>query len=455
MNRCDVFSGSAVPLEQMLSARETRVRRQKAFLSETACTSLISFTLNIPGPIKQSPILRRAFDEGIQQLYLTFESHSLKESLQAADTGSELFLALNVPPGEAKAQTMQIENSHPLGRLFDMDVLDQKGNLVSRTIMSFPQRRCLVCGKDAKLCARSRAHSVEELQSRIAMLIDAYFRDKEADRFASCACRALLYEVSVTPKPGLVDRCNSGSHTDMDFFTFLDSVSALTPWLREMFRTGWDHADSDMDPLFASLRSVGRQAEQAMFGATGGVNTHKGIIFSLAVLGGAYGRLYARSADMPPLDQVLSVCRSLGRCALRELPASAAVTHGERCFHAYGASGVRGEAAHGFSSVVQVGVPALCRALDDGLSLNDAAAYALLALIGSVEDTNMLHRGGRECAQACRNEAQALYDANASLDDIARLDRQYIAKNLSPGGCADLLTLSLLLHFLSAKQGAS
>ena len=246
MNRCDVFSGSAVPLEQMLSARETRVRRQKAFLSETACTSLISFTLNIPGPIKQSPILRRAFDEGIQQLYLTFESHSLKESLQAADTGSELFLALNVPPGEAKAQTMQIENSHPLGRLFDMDVLDQKGNLVSRTSMSFPQRRCLICGKDAKLCARSRAHSVDELQSRITMLIDAYFRDKEADRFASCACRALLYEVSVTPKPGLVDRCNSGSHTDMDFFTFSDSVSALPPWLRELFRTGWDHADSDM-----------------------------------------------------------------------------------------------------------------------------------------------------------------------------------------------------------------
>ena len=108
-----------------------------------------------------------------------------------------------------------------------MDVLDQEGKSVSRTSMSFPQRRCLVCGKDAKLCARSRAHSVEELQSRIAMLIDAYFRDKEADRFASCACRALLYEASVTPKPGLVDRCNSGSHTDMDFFTFSDSVSAL------------------------------------------------------------------------------------------------------------------------------------------------------------------------------------------------------------------------------------
>lgn len=254
MDRAEVFSAPAVSMQQMLLRREERAQEQRAMLEETRCAALVSFTLNIPGPVKQSPALQRAFEAGKEQLSLLFAGHILKTRTTRAVTGSELLLALDLAPEAVKSRLVQLENSHPIGRLFDMDVLDREGAPLSRTALSAPRRRCLVCGQDAKLCARSAAHSPEALQSRIASLLDGYFRDRAADQFASCACRALLYEVSVTPKPGLVDRHNSGSHTDMDFFSFLDSAAALTPHLRDMFRTGWDLARENIARLFGALR---------------------------------------------------------------------------------------------------------------------------------------------------------------------------------------------------------
>lgn len=452
MNRADVFSGPAVSLEQMLSRREERFSQQRTILEETNCSSLVSFTLNIPGPVKQSPILRRAFDAGAEQLCLLLRRHILKEHTVCADTGCEIFLALDLAPKPVKAQLMHLEIDHPIGRLFDMDVLDRYGIPMSRTAFSAPKRRCFVCGQDAKVCARSSKHSIDVLQTRIAELLDDFFCDLAADRFASCACRALLYEVSVTPKPGLVDRINSGSHTDMDFFTFLDSTSALTPYLREIFRTGWNYAYRETSELFSALRPIGLQAEDAMLRATNGVNTHKGIIFSLCVLGGAYGKVSALSPeDRPAFADILSICCALGNCALSELSSLSGNTNGERCYLTYGAEGIRGEVARGFPSVTQIGFPALRHALQNGYSINDAAALALLALISSVEDTNMIHRGGYKLAQICRTEAGALSAANASIDALSALDQQYIEENLSPGGCADLLSVSLLLHFLDTS----
>lgn len=450
MKRTDVFSGPAVSMQQILLRREQRVLEQRAMLEEAGCSSLVSFTLNIPGPVKQSPALQMVFDAGKKQLSLLLAGHILKKRVAYADTGSELLLALDLAPETVKSRLVQLENSHPIGRLFDMDVLNREGLPLSRTAFAASRRRCLVCGQDAKLCARSSAHSPEVLQSCIASLLDGYFRDCAADRFASCACRALLYEVSVTPKPGLVDRSNSGSHSDMDFFPFLDSTSALTPWLREMFRTGWNHAHKEAAEMFSALRLIGLQAEDAMLRATNGVNTHKGIIFSLCVFGGAYGKVSALSFPVQPaLSDILSVCRTLGGCALSELPSLPGDTSGERCYLAYGAEGIRGEAARGFPSVMQIGLPALRRALQAGHSINDAAALALLALIGGVEDTNMIHRGGYELAQMRRAEANALSAADISTDTLSALDRQYIRENLSSGGCADLLTVSLLLLFLT------
>lgn len=112
----------------------------------------------------------------------------------------------------------------------------------------------------------------------------------------------------------------------MDFFTFVDSSSALIPWFRDFFSIGWEHGDETGDRLFERLRFAGQNAEAKMFSATGGVNTHKGLIFASAILCGALGKVYKDAfllGKKPPvpLDAVVGECKKLGSCSLKDFKA--------------------------------------------------------------------------------------------------------------------------------------
>ena len=137
---------------------------------------------------------------------------------------------------------------------------------------------------------------------------------------AALAHRAMLVEVYTTPKPGLVDLANNGAHRDMTVDTFERSANAIAPWLEQFTDTGIRSAHQPVDQLLSALRHPGRQCEQDMYLATAGVNTHKGMLFSMALLCAAGGRL-CESALHPPAG------------------AGASCTHGGG--HAGGASGGR------------------------------------------------------------------------------------------------------------------
>ena len=452
MDQETMFQGTACTLEQVLQSRTDRQDRQQALLKK-GCSCLLSFGLNVPGAVKQSPALRQVFDEGLSQLRQLLSGALGEESVRHSVTGSEALMEVRLPAGAVKQKTVMLEELHPLGRLFDMDVLDGSGRSLSRRDFGLPARRCLLCGGDAKACGRSRAHDGAALRHRVADICGSFFRDKWAQTYSDCAVRALLHEVSATPKPGLVDRQNSGSHSDMDFSTFVDSSVSLAGSFKEMFRIGWDGAALPRPMLFERLRFAGQGAEAAMLRATGGVNTHKGLIFSMGILCGALGAAIAADGPVPTRDRVLDISRELGQCALADLQAegSDADTSGLRCYRQYRITGARGVAAGGFQPVLTVGLPALRRWTEAGLALSDAAALTLLALIAGTEDTNMIHRGGLARARQCRVEAEELYrratpeNFRTLLND---LDQQYIQEHLSPGGCADLLALSLMLFFL-------
>ena len=452
MNIDRVFTGPRVTLEEVLENRSARAERQQAMLA-SGCASLVSASMNIPGDIKQFPLAHEAFCEGLAALRGIFAGHILREETISLPTGDEALLALDLTGDQVKRQTVSLEEAHPLGRLFDLDVLDGSGTALSRSKFSLPPRRCLLCGENAKICGRSRAHTGTELRSKIVSILDDYFRERAASHCISCALRAMLREVSATPKPGLVDRANSGSHDDMDLTTFLDSAAALAPWFGRMFLIGWDHEDASAEDLFPLLQSAGRQAERAMLAATGGVNTHKGLIYSLGLLCGALGAGHVCTASQRDIDRALTLSAAMGRYALLTCTPPAGEgeeTFGQQCRRLYGIAGIRGEAANGFPSVTIIGLPTLKRCLNEGYSLNDASAVALLALIAAVEDTNMIRRGGLDAARRARREAQALLPTLTQencKEHLARLDRQYIAARLSPGGCADLLALSLFLLF--------
>jgi len=291
-----------------------------------------------------------------------------------------------------------------------------------------------------------------------------FFRERLGGIITAAALKALMTEAAITPKPGLVDRANSGSHRDMDFFTFIDSTAAILPCFRECAVMGYDSAaDSTAEApsakppaLFESLRPVGKAAECLMKQATGGVNVHKGIIFSLAILSAAYGVLYNKS-DVIQLADLLDLCRAM--CS--RLPEDFSnpsdfssqqnkSSHGEAAFARHGIQGIRGEAAAGFPSVRDHSLPVLRRMLKEGHSLNDSGIAAFLSLLARVDDTNIIHRSDLSSLRRIQKETGEFLRGNPAMSAIrertAELDRQFIAANISPGGCADLLALTLFLN---------
>lgn len=442
-----------VTLPQMLLARERRVLRQQTLL-DAFPHPLICFTMNIAGPEKDSPLIRKGFREGCRMLENALAQAGVEivhREVEYLDTGCEGYFSVAGDAQRVKTLCIGVEDCCPLGRLFDMDVLSQRGEQLRRT--DGDNRRCIVCGAPGRGCASRRVHSVEQLQTATRSILETHFLEKDRDTAGSLALRALMDEVCTTPKPGLVDRANSGSHRDMDIFTFTASASALAPYLRQCVAIGQDTRQLAPEETFRRLRKAGLQAEQAMFSATHGVNTHKGAIFSMGVVCGAVGRLWQPELPCGNIPEILGTCADMTRQAMQadfaameslETP----LTTGQRLYRDYGIRGIRGEIACGLPSVAQIGLPALEKALSAGKSRNDAAAIALLYLIAGVADTNMAARGGMD--QAKKAMAQVAWLLKESpLPEISRirdLDQEFIRRNLSPGGCADLLAVTLFLH---------
>ena len=130
-----------------------------------------------------------------------------------------------------------------------------------------------------------------------------------------------------------------------------------------------------------------------------------------------------------------------------------AKTAGQKLYLQYGITGVRGQAEAGFPAVLNVGLPKLEAALAAGKSINEAGCAALLAMLANTVDTNMIHRGGYELAKETAEEISALLEKEPfpSKETIETLNEEFVQKNLSPGGTADLLTMVYMLHFLKEE----
>ena len=444
-----------VTLLEMLEARERRANRQRVLLSVHGKT-MVCFTMNIAGPVKNNALIRRGYALGKrllrEQLAVAGIPVVYFEEIQEK-TGNEAIFLLDAEALTVKAVTGEIEDHAPIGRLFDMDVLCPDGRKVDRQELGRDGRTCLICGGMAQACARSRTHSVAELQEKTWEILRDALDTADSTDAARLAVQALLYEVAATPKPGLVDRENSGSHKDMDFFTFQASAAALYPYFAQCVKIG--RTTEDPREAFRRLRLPGKLAEGKMLHATAGVNTHKGAIFSMGILCGALGRLERQRWGDP--KAVLAECAAMTKGLVSldyvNLTPEAAKTAGQRLYLQYGITGVRGQAEGGFPAVRNVGLPKLEAALAAGKSINEAGCAALLAMLASTVDTNMIHRGGYELAKETSRKLKALLEKEPfpSCETLEALDAEFIEKNLSPGGTADLLALVYLLHFLKEE----
>ncbi len=440
-----------VSLSEILNARENRVNKQKALLSRYG-KPLLCFTMNIPGPVKCDRDVKIGFFVGNKLLSDALKGQKvLHREIHTPDTGCESYYVVDMPARKLKQLAMDIEQTDPIGRLFDMDVLDADGQKIDREQLGAPRRKCLICDQDAVICGRSRAHCVEELQDKTGFLLYLAGRQYLSEFIAVRAYLSLTQEVSTTPKPGLVDRNNRGAHTDMDIRHFFASANALRPYFCQCAEVGFLTYNADPKETFHQLRPLGIEAEQTMLRATGGVNTHKGAIFSMGLLCAAAGRLAPEDWQA---ENLLSQCAAMTAGVVETdfagITPENAKTVGERLFAQYGITGVRGQAENGFPAVKDVGLPVLQKGLADKLSLNDAGAVTLLHLLAATDDTNLIHRSDRQTQLNIRQQIQSLLESNPypNKDVIEKLDAEFIQKNLSPGGSADLLALCYFLLFL-------
>lgn len=396
----------------MLLARDRRASRQAALLSRYG-RPVISFTMNIAGPVKDSPLIRYAFRSGLRHLEALPCAQLCREVI-FEPTGPEALLVYETQDARLlKAFCIRLESEGEAGRLFDLDVLDANGEKLSRET----GRTCLVCGGPVSVCSRSRAHGLEAITARTRAILEAF----AAETLGEMAENALLAEVHFTPKPGLVDEANNGAHRDMDVPLFERSAHALRPCFEEFVRLGIQGASP------AALQQAGVRAEQAMFAATGGVNTHKGAIYSGALLLHAAGRLLSGEEEG-------NLCELAAQTAAA-IPAPTG-THGAAVRAQCG--GIRTEAVSGYPTA-----QAVLRQLRQSGPLD-----ALLLSMSRLDDSTLWHRGGAEGAQLVRSRAADILAAPASEREARtrRLDMELIERNLSPGGSADLLAMAFFLE---------
>lgn len=325
-----------ITLTEMLDARERRVFKQQELLAKYQMP-MICFTMNIAGPVKNNPLIRKGFELGKQYVKEQLDSLKITPVYFAEinePTGNEAYYLLDMDPALIKEITCGIEDGSNLGRLFDMDVLKITGEKMERAESGLMPRLCLICDRPAKECSRSRIHSVEQLQAKTREILNQAIEKEDSCHAAQMACRALLYEVCTTPKPGLVDREGNGSHKDMDIFTFMDSASALWPYFETCTRIGIQTKDQPAEQTFRQIRFAGRRAEASMLSATRGVNTHKGAIFSVGILCAALGRLEREKWRRPDivLNECAAMTKGLVAADFAGLTEESAITIGQKLY---------------------------------------------------------------------------------------------------------------------------
>lgn len=247
---------------------------------------------------------------------------------------------------------------------------------------------------------------------------------------AHLATQALQAELDTTPKPGLVDKDNNGAHRDMDYVLMQRSIDTLHPYFVKLALLGC----ADALPTHTSIRDIGIEAEKAMLSATNGVNTHKGALFSM-------GLAVVAAAHEKNTDSLQTTIKALAAC----FPDTNG-THGSKAkLLSKGTTAIKGaldNAREGYEMLFAEWLPFYIerRKEHDAHTLHKT----LLRIMCDLDDTNVIYRTDLATAEEVKQEARALLD-NFSKTALKDMDRHYTTRNISPGGAADMLSLTIFI----------
>ena len=279
-----------------------------------------------------------------------------------------------------------------------------------------------------------------------------------ADWLADQAVAALHAELDLTPKPGLVDLRGAGAHWDMSHALMQASAQALRPGFQAIAvaSVGAGSLHSARRALRAELGALGRASEVRMLRATGGVNTHRGAIWTLGLLVAA-GAACPRARSPETLLDWVAMMAAIDDPAMPPARVPENPSNGQRAVARFGVAGARGEAMAGFPQIIDVGMPTLRVERRRGAGPRVARLNTLLALMAVLDDTCVLSRAGAAGLAMAQDRAADIVAAGgvatrSGAQALAALDAALLAHNASPGGSADLLAATL---FADALESAS
>lgn len=412
-------------MNDILIAREERVQRLNELMVDDYVYLIIK--ANIPGSNKKifySYFLTKFFKKLITNNYKVRACHYF----DSADGPYYIIKIDSTDLNHVKKEMIYLEE-HPLGRFIDIDVFKKSLSSISRKDLNLSPRKCYLCDNDAFICNRTGKHSLAEIFSFIETTIVNYL----SDDFHQIIFDSITLEAKLHPKFGLVTEKSCGSHPDMDFSLLEKARDAICDNLKEMVFLGYTY---DLDTAFKESKKMGIVAEEKMLKSTNGINCYKGLIYVLGLTCVSCGYVIKHNLTK---DKIFELIAEMTKDAFLDFD-NGEETFGKKAFKQYGLKGVRGEAYNGLPAVQKA-----LEVLNGYESLTDEAlTMTLINIVGNIEDTVLLKRAGSlEKYHYFKNLISSIktYD----LELIERITEEAIGDNISIGGAADLLVVTIFI----------
>lgn len=426
-------------LAALLAARDERQRELDRILGQAGAedaASLLLISANVPGCDKFRPGISSLLRGALDSLH---DAVGLKVLFTRRDLLGPFYIASsNRLPIDAKRAAMLLEAENPSARLLDVDVYRLDGFQVDRAGIGLPPRCCLLCAEPARECILLKRHSNAELQERVDSLLQPFVRLPRyifPELLAANLRMGVLRELDLTPKPGLVDRQDSGSHADLSYAGMRASAELLPLYFDEILRY-----HQKQRPL-QDFVQAGVDAEHRMIREIQS-NAHKGFIFLSGLV------LMAACACDGQADLLR---RKISEIAVAFFAGyGSPASHGAGIRNCYGLGGILAEAEQGLPAVFEHGWPKYREALEAGWDTEYAAFYLMAVLMQRVEDTTAIRRCGLEGLARLRRDGarlQRLLERQQAPEPmLTDLNQEYRSSGLTMGGVADCMALTFALQ---------
>ncbi len=421
-------------MNSILKAREIRAKHINDLMKEYPNKTVIILKTNVVGEDK-NPLHLNFMCNFFNEIVIdTFHDKILVNGHQYSDDGNYCFFVVDEIGAMVKIRTIEIEEATPLGRLMDIDVYHKKS--ITRQDLSCEMRKCLICDNYAHLCARAQIHSHEELHNKMTEIIQSFLRDY----ITNITIKAIYSELELHPKFGLVSHKDSGCHKDMDYETFVKSSFAIKKYLTEYIDKG---LQVEFDPL--ELQKIGLKAEEKMFLATNGINTHKGLIFLLGVFLPALAKAIMINESRVYLrNEISRITHEICGGYFDNIEDKDKLSNSDKIYLETGIKGIREEALNGLSLIFDI--PEY-KDYDENISHHNY----LLHIMSELDDTTIIHKTNVETLNEVKATMKKVIDTGGyepNKEYVKKLSEEYKERNISPGGSADMLVVKIVYEEL-------